>query len=212
MKARTRKVIALDAHADYGPSITLGSDGRMHSAGPGAVDLEDRSADPANDRGKVRGPVVRGARRRMALRNLWLDDAITKPMFDAANRFLDDCSLASGGSSASFLSMAMHGGTRDGMPEAQARAIRRVTVVRLMLGLNRDTVFWWVVIDNRTPKEFAETHRLRHATAYGWLRAALTALDEHYNPPGRARTQPLDNRERKAPSSSIARELSPAAA
>jgi hypothetical protein len=117
------------------------------------------------------------------------DGTLTKRQGDAARHFLDDLSRASGGSSASFMSAMSGGGggSRDGMTELQGRAIRAVWKVRLMLGLSPDTVFWWVIIQNQSLNSYDARHRLRHGTGAGWLRTALDALDEHYNPAGRGK-------------------------
>ena len=174
---------------DFGPSVRTRTDGRLISRGPGAVTLEDRpDLDREPDRSGNR-PVVRGARRRCALDGLFGDNAITKRQLDAANRFLDDLCRAQG-SSQSSIGALLTGGVsgsagRDAFTEGQRGAIRRVQKVRLMLGLSRETVTWWVVIENRTPRQYDDAHSLRHGTGVQWLCMALDALDVHYNPPGR---------------------------
>lgn len=174
---------------DLGPSIRQRNDGRLVSRGPGVVVLEDRpDLDKDPDRSGNR-PVVRGARRWCVLNDLAKGDRITKRQVDAANRFLDDLCTAVGGSSSSIaglLAGGVSGGEREALSERQRRSIRTVQKVRLMLGLNADTVFWWVIIGNRSPADYETQHRLEHGLGLRWLRLALDALDQHYNPPGRA--------------------------
>lgn len=175
---------------DLGPSIRQRSDGRLVSRGPGAVTLEDRpDLDRAPDRSGNR-PIVRGARRWCVLNDLAAGERITKRQHDAANRFLDDLCTAVGGSTSSIAGLLMggvSGGEREHLSERQRRAIRAVSRVRLMLGLNADTVFWWVIIGNRPAADYETQHRLEHGLGLRWLRIALDALDLHYNPAGKGR-------------------------
>jgi hypothetical protein len=67
------------------------------------------------------------------------------------------------------------------MPERQLRAITEVRRVMAKLGLNSDTVLWWVVVANKTPTAFDVRFRLREGTGANWLRLSLTQLDALYN-------------------------------
>jgi hypothetical protein len=69
------------------------------------------------------------------------------------------------------------------MPERQLKAISAVRRVRNLLGLNTDTVLWWVLIGNKAPSQFDERFQLRNGTGAEWLRRSLQALDNHYHPP-----------------------------
>jgi hypothetical protein len=152
--------------------------GRLESRGAGAAVLEDRAdPDPAIK------ALVRGARRWSVLDDLYRSDLVSKRQFDAANRFLDDLSRASAGTACSWaLLLTARGGGYQGATESQRRAIRAVQRVRLMLGISRDTVLWWVLLDNRPPREFEDAHGLGHiGLALLWLRHALDGLDEYYH-------------------------------
>lgn len=159
---------------DPGPSVRQRTDGTLISRGPGAVEL----IDVTDAKGTVTG---RGARRKNVLNDLLAHSVITKRQYDAADRFLGDCSLASGGGLvANVLAMPASPGPRSGLPEAQTAAITRVRQVFHLLGLNSGTVFWWVVFDDRRLGDYDAAHRQREGTASTMLKAALTALDEHY--------------------------------
>lgn len=174
---------------DGGPALRQTTEGRLVSPrGPGQVVLEDRpdiSATP-DTRGNL--PTVRGARRRTNLNDLISRGTITKRQHDAVIRFLDDCSLASGGGLvANMLGVPSSPSPRAGLPEAQVSAIVRVRQVFHLLGLNSGTVFWCVVFEDWTLTAYDQRFRHRKGTGAEWFRAACTALDEHYddNPRGR---------------------------
>ncbi len=139
--------------------------------------IEYRNDPSVSDRRRV----VRGARRRDVMQDLLARKVITKRMADAAERFLTDCSIASGSSAGDLIGMPTVLGTRSGLPERQVRAIARINAVRLQLGLNSGTVFWWVVFRNAPLDAYEARHHLRNGTASEMLRDALTALDEHYH-------------------------------
>lgn len=184
--SKRRDAMHMDTVADYGPSVRRDRDGKLVSTGPASVIMEDRDDISARLNKEARRPVVRGARRWCTLDALEKDGVLDKRQVAAANRFLDDLSRAQGGSQASFLAIVVSGGAGMGvLSDEQRKAIRRIMRVRLMLGLNPDTVTWWVVLDNRTPADFDTHFELMHGTGAKWLKAALTALDEHYN--GKAR-------------------------
>lgn len=189
-RSKHKETLTLDHVADYGPSVRRDREGKFVSSGPGVVTMEDREDISATLNREARRPLVRGARRWDALRSLVKvnrdgkieDDVITAHGYAAAIRFLDDCSRAQGGSQASFLAIVVSGGSGlTGPSDDQQKALRAIMRVRLMLGLNPDTVFWQVVLENRTPDDFDTRFGLKHGTGAKWLKAALTALDEHYN-------------------------------
>lgn len=180
-RSKHKETLTLDHVADYGPSVRRDRDGKLVSSGPGAVIMEDREDISVTLNREARRPVVRGARRWSTIDALLKDGVLDKYQRAAANRFLDDCSRAQGGSQASFLAIVVSGGSSlTGPSDDQQKALRAIMRVRLMLGLNPDTVFWWVVLENRTPSDFEERFGLKHGTGAKWLKAALTALDEHY--------------------------------
>jgi hypothetical protein len=180
--------------ADLGPGITRDARGRPESGfavetiqagkpktiihpGAAAVTVENRPDPSIPDRNVL----VRGARRRLVLRDMLDHGTITKRHHDAATRFVDDLSMASGPSGVGNLSgVRTAPGSRDGMSPAQAAAIRAVQQVVHLLGLNRDTVFWWVVVDNGSLRGYEERYQRQHGTARRWLTEALAALDRHY--------------------------------
>lgn len=185
MPPKRKATIQLDPIADYGPSVKRGKDGRLQFFGAADVILEDRPDPTITERKQL----VRGARRSTTLAEMFNRNVITKPMHDAAVRFLDDLSWATGGSGCGMgEGIRVAPGSRDAMPERQMNAIGRVRRVMTLLGLNSDTVLWWVVVSNRSCSAFDERFRLREGTAAHWLRASLQALDNHYNPPGRAKS------------------------
>ncbi len=182
MKRRRRDTLpALESLADLGTGFERRG-GRVIvrdelAAGQGVALADVPDIDRTDKRA-----TVRVARTWSVLDDLHANGDLTKRQFDAANRFLDDLSRATGGTSCSWALMLAGRGNYEGLSEMQRRAIRAVQRVRLMLGLNRDTVFWWVVLDNRTPSDFENEYRLgHHGIGLQWLRLALDAVDEHYN-------------------------------
>jgi hypothetical protein len=160
---------------DPGPSLRQQRDGTLEGHGPGRVEL----IDVLDTKGNVTG---RGARRRNVLNDLLARGVIAKRQHDAATRFLDDCSLASGGGLvANFLAMPSASGPRSGLAEVQTAAITRVRQIFHLLGLNNGTVFWWVVFDDKRLDDYDALHKIRKGTASTMFKLALTALDEHYH-------------------------------
>jgi hypothetical protein len=169
--------------SDFGPCVLRGEDGRMSYVGAAEIILETREdIDRTPDRRGNR-PVVRGARRRTSLGEMLTRKVITKRHHDAATRFLDALSLATGGGSGSPLGdgIRVAPGSRTAMPERQLNAITEVRWVMNHLGLNSDTVFWWVVVGNKSPTEFDCRFRIREGTGSDWLRASLDQLDALYH-------------------------------
>lgn len=159
---------------DPGPSMRQKPDGTLVSTGPGEVVLEDRT-EPGKD------TRIRAARRANVLDDLHARSIITRRQYNAAIRFLDDCSLASGGGMvANLLAVRSPPGPRAGLPETQTDAITRVNQVIHLLGLNAGTVFCWVIFDDRRLGEYDAEKTQREGTAARMFRDALTALDEHY--------------------------------
>lgn len=177
--ARRRSDLRLEAAADYGPGVIRGKDGRMQYVGAADVIIENRP-DPDPERKHL----VRGARRSITIDELFDRKVINKAMRDAANRFLDDLSMAtSGGGAGIGDGIRVAPGSRDGMSERQLLAITRVRRVMNLLGINSDCVFWWVIVGNKAPRQFDERFKLRNGTGADWLRQSLQALDNHYHPP-----------------------------
>jgi len=161
--------------SDLGPSVMQRKgDGTLVSRGPGAVDLEDR----ADAKGNITG---RGARRRDVLRSLHTGGTINKRMFDAAQQFIDDCSVASGGGLvANLLAIPMSSGPRSGWPDAQVDALTRVHKIRNHLGFNDGTVFWRVLFVNKSLADCDAEDKFEHGSSARSLKVALTALDIWY--------------------------------
>ena len=161
--------------SDLGPSVMQRRDGTLVSRGPGAVDMEDRT----DARGNVTG---RGARRRDVLRSLYSGGTLSKRMYDAAQAFIDDCSVASGGGLvANFLAIsASASGPRSGLPDAQIDALTRVNRIRNHLGFNDGTVFWRVLFQNRSLADCDAEDRFEHGSAARSLKVTLAALDIWY--------------------------------
>ena len=177
MKSR-RKTDAVPSSIDLGPSTDGGG-----FVGAASIVLETRPDPTRTDRIHL----VRGARRRTAIGDLYSRGSITKSMHDAVDRFLDDCSVASGGVGGSdYTGMPSAPSSRVGLPERQVRAIGAVRRVFHLLGLHSCCVFWAVVFDNSTLREWEARSRVRNGSGVPLLRAALTALDDHYNPVVRA--------------------------
>lgn len=183
-KLRTKGFKA-EGGADFGPSLRKSKDGRLRPWG-GAVELEVGNRDDPSviDHRQI----VRGARRRNGLAELVSRRTITKRMLDAAEQFLDDCSEASGASASGITGLPAVHGSYNGFPERQLKAIARVSTVRLLLGLNSGTVFWWVVFDNGGIRAWETLHKVQPGVGSDLLRAALEALDAHYQQ-GRADKQ-----------------------
>jgi uncharacterized protein DUF6456 len=103
-------------------------------------------------------------------------------MRNAGEQFLDDLSLATGGSACADPSMPRSvNGPSSGLPERQVQAMARINRARHLLGLHEQSVFWHVVFHNGSLAAFETAHRLRNGTATALLRGVLTALDEHYH-------------------------------
>lgn len=167
-----------EAGADLGPSLRLRADGRyVHWGGAARVEIETRDDPEVVDRRRA----VRGARRRDALADLVARRVITKRMSDAAEQFLEDCSIASGGTSADSVGMPSVAGPSAGLPERQLNAIIRIRAVRRLFNLEPGTIFYWCVFENRALGDFEAQHRLRNGFAAGLLREVLDALDDHYH-------------------------------
>ena len=171
-----------DLASDLGPSVRRGRDGRLTFVGAARVILETREDIGRDPDRRGNRPVVRGARRHTSLGEMVARRVITKRHHDAAVRFLDALSVATGGSGGSFLDgVRTHPSARTAMPEKQVRAITEVRRVMARLGLNSETVFWWVVVGNKSPSDFDKRFRIREGTAANWLRASLDQLDALYN-------------------------------
>lgn len=175
--------------ADFGPSVSRKA-GRLLSEGPAEVVFEDREDITYDLNSAARRPIVRGARRRDVLGDLARCNAITDRQHKAANRFLDELSRAQGGSAASFTQIVVSGGTKVGITHVQREALQDIERVTRMLGMACNTVFWWVVLQNKSPNEYDTLHRQRHGTSLVWLCQSLDSLDVHYYPPSRGRERP----------------------
>lgn len=175
---RSRGILA-EASVDYGPSFRLNKAGKLVTWG-GAATVDVASRDDPTDPARPR--TVRGAKRRHALFELHQHRVIDAAMFHAAQDFLDDCSIACGtGSSGEIGGFGGTAGPRSGLPERQTNAITRINEVRNVLGLNEGTIFWHVVFDNGSIRDYEIRHRLQFGTATQMLRDALNALDRHYH-------------------------------
>ncbi len=152
--------------------------------------MEDREDIDHDLNSAARRPIVRGARRRDCLGNLLSGNSITDRQYKAANRFLDDLSRAQGGSAASFTQIVVSGGDKIGITEVQQKALREIERVTHLLNQRADTVFFWVVLDNKSPSEYDTLSGQRHGTAMTWLCESLDSLDAHYYPPSRGRERP----------------------
>lgn len=181
----TRGGLLAEQGADYGPSLRAGKDGRLRTwGGAVVVELESRDDPEVVDHRRV----VRGARRRDVLADLEARSVITKRHVDAAAQFLDDCSIASGASACGITGMPAVHGMRAGLPERQVEAITRINRVRLLLGLNAGTVFWWVIFQGGGVREWELQHRVQTGQGSAMLRTALDALDNHYHGSHKSRT------------------------
>jgi hypothetical protein len=177
-KRRSAPSFNAEPGADFGPALRPDKAGRLVTWGGAAMVAIESRDDPAIS-GRRR--IVRGARRSDALAMLEARRVITKRMRDAAERFLDDCSIACGGSACDSIGMPSYSGLRSGLPERQVKAITRVNQVRLLLHSNRGAVFWLVLFENVSLRDFETARRLRHGEAAVLLRASLAALDAHYH-------------------------------
>lgn len=145
--------------------------------GAGDVVVEDRPDPLITDRHQT----VSGARRRSAIRDLWRRDVIVNRQHHAAMRFLDDCSRASGGGLVANLFAARGGQPRSALPHSQMVAIGNVRRIFHLLGLNDGTVLWRVLFQDWSLDRFDEANKVRHGTGARLLKAALTALADHYD-------------------------------
>jgi hypothetical protein len=177
------RLVTAEPVSDFGPCVRRGKDGRMTYVGAAEVILENREdIDREPDRRGNR-PIVRGARRKTTLGEMLIRRVITKRQHDAAVRFLDALSWATGGSGGSSLGEGIRvaPGSRTAMPERQLRAIAEIRGIMVSCGIHTDTVLWWVVVANKTAAEFDRRFRLREGTGVDWLRRSLDQLDEIYH-------------------------------
>lgn len=171
-----------DMLSDFGPGVTKLKDGRMRYSGAAEVILEVREDIDRNPDRQGNRPVVRGARRRTSLGDMLARRVITKRHHDAATRFLDALSWATGGTGSCLGDgIRVAPGSRAALPERQLEAISEVRRVMARLGLNTDTVLWWVLVGDKTPTEFDKRFRIREGTGADWLRASLEQLDDFYH-------------------------------
>lgn len=173
-----------DGH-DYGPGLRRDEGGRLVDWG-GASNVEVTwRADPEYP-DKYRP--VRGSRRRHAIFDLLLRRVITKRMFDAAQQYLDDCSIATGGSAPESFGMGGSSWPNAAMPERQLNAVTRVNEVHARFDMSVGTVFWWVVLNNGALTEFCSYRGIRNGSATDGLVGVLHELDEHYHRSRRTET------------------------
>jgi hypothetical protein len=167
---------------DYGPAFKRNRGRPIAWAGAALVDIETRDDPAITDRRST----IQGARRRHILHELKARAVIDKRMFDAAQAFLDDCSLAVGSSPCGDLGMTIRKspGPSAGLPERQLCALNRVRDIIVLLDLHTGTVFWWVVFDNGSLADYEQAHKgmpCGKGAAGEALRASLAALDAHYH-------------------------------
>ncbi len=172
---RRANVAVAPVYLDLGPGLVRDAKGRPRSWG-GAADVE--VADRLDPDHPHRAP-VKAARRRNAIAALLAAGSIDKPQASAADRFLDDLSLAQGSSQAGFLGIPASGSRKD-YPEVQLAAIRRVYAIRARLGLNDGTVIWWVVLGNKSVREWEDRFGHTHGEGMTLLRAGLDGLADWY--------------------------------
>lgn len=156
----------------------------MKFVGAPEIILEDREDIERRPDAQGNRPLTRGARREMRVSEMWRRGVITKRMHQAAIRFLDDLSFATGGSGGTLLGVSVRVTPGGGMliAERQIDAIARVRWISSRLQLHDNAVFWWVIIRNRSTAEFDRKFRKREGTGAEWLRESLALLDELYNP------------------------------
>lgn len=162
---------------DYGPSVSQ-VDGRMVSwGGAGSVFVETRDDPTVIDRVRP----VRGARRRNALLDLHARKIISRRQYNAAENFLDDCSLAQGGRVGDpVYAPPSYDPAAAGVSEVQFLAMERIRRVQMLLGLDDQSAFWWVVFGNGALGDYERLHRMRNGTASEQLSRSLNELDEFY--------------------------------
>lgn len=174
----TKPQHVVDAN-DYGPSVRTGKGGRLSYWG-GAAEIVVDTVDDTTVAGRPQ--TIRRARRRNVMFDLMQRGIIERRHYAASEQFLDDCSIASGGSAGdSIAGMPVASGPRQGLPERQIMAVTRVNVVRHLLGLNDGVVFWWIVFSNGGLGDYEIRYRLPRGQAKGMLVNALDALDAHYH-------------------------------
>jgi len=156
----------------------------MKFVGAPEIILEDREDIERSADGRGNRPLTRGARRNTRVGEMWRRGAINKRQHDAAIRFLDDLSFATGGSGGTLLGAGVRVTSGGGMliAERQIDALERVRLISKRLRLHDNAVFWWVVIRDRSTAEFDRRFRKREGTGAEWLRESLTLLDALYNP------------------------------
>lgn len=180
----TAATICRELARDFGPCVIRGKDGRMKFTGAPEIILEDREDISMAANAQGNRPLTRGARRDTRVSEMRRRGAITKRMYDAAIRFLDDLSFATGGSGGSFLGACVRvtPGARLLVTDRQMDTMARIRRISDQLQLSDNAVFWWVVIRNRSTADFDRTFHKREGTGAEWLRESLTLLDELYNP------------------------------
>jgi hypothetical protein len=180
----TAATICRELARDFGPCVMRGKDGRMKFVGAPEIILEDREDVEKVPDARGNRPLTRGARRDTRVSEMWRRGAITKRMYAAAVRFLDDMSFATGSSGGSLLGVCVRVTPGSGtlIAERQIDALARVRWISSRLQLHDNAAFWWVVIRDRSTAEFDRRFHKREGTGVEWLRESLELLDELYNP------------------------------
>lgn len=168
--------------SDFGPSVTIERSGKLVSRGPARVILEDREDLGRDPDRSGRRPVVRGARRHTVLLDLYGRAVITKVMFAAAMRFIDDLALAAGVSSRDPLPSITASPWQREPHQRQIDAQSRVRRVMSALQITDDGPFWHVVVLDRPLRDY---RGCRYQAAHAKLVLDLEALDRAYHPPAR---------------------------
>ncbi len=165
--------------ADYGPAFHRLSNGEIKRvAGAAEVEIADRPDPDRPDRGRT-PPVVRGARRYDGVQSMFGDKS---PEFKAAERFRDDCAIASGarpnaGGMLGAAGVASHSG---GPSDAVLDALARVGDAWHAMGASLSAVVAWVILGNGSIATYERGYQLRHGAGSVQLRSAVERLMGHY--------------------------------
>lgn len=161
---------------DYGPSFHRLPNGEVKRiAGAAEIIIADRPDPDRPDRGRT-PPMIRGARRYDGIQHLFGDKS---PEMQAAERFRDDCAVASGARSGSraVVGVAAHSG---GPSDAVMDALGRAGDAWHAMGASVSAVVAWVVLGNGSLASFEKAYQVRHGTGATKLREALDRLIAHY--------------------------------
>ncbi len=161
--------------SDYGPLLDTRG---CPLYGSRDIDILDRPDPDRPDTGRTQH-TVRGARRHDAVAAVY---GARSPELRAADRFRDDCAIASGAAQEGATG-GLHGQWdpgRYGASDAVLDALQRARGAWQAIGLTLTGITGECILGNMKLETWCATYRRHHRTASRMLRDAISRLMEHY--------------------------------